>query len=354
LNSQNEKSKCSQPTKPCTFTKQQVKKENLDDDDDDDLLKNCDLALLEAKSVKKVEAPPLENTEKVSLKRHPSENSSTAFIQKDSNLKKIKTEKNDSVQHKQARSPLRNSTNQNNSNNNEFKKTNYATMPTINSQENSSQEDDQLLLSVVNNLEPKHTSTQISQPTVAWTNIRKTPENLEKQFVNTPVNNGKLPINTHEPFQKKIKELDEIINYKFCCTNKKPVNIMPGEANLSHCIHIITGYVKELTDKLVQSKLKWSQVCLISDMKSNEYQAYLSNDPIELLLNLTCLQAKDIFKKSKELNVPPSENQYVILFDQKRSNYCEKLTKIKFSMHLKFDFEKEMFCVFKIENIQER
>ncbi len=126
------------------------------------------------------------------------------------------------------------------------------------------------------------------------------------------------------------------------------------EANLSHCIHIITGYVKELTDKLVQSKLKWSQECLISDMKSNEYQAYLSNDPIELLLDLTCLQAKDIFKKSKELNVPPSENQYVILFDQKRANYCEKLTKIIFSMHLKFDFEKEMFCVFKIENIQER
>jgi hypothetical protein len=352
LNSQNEKSKFSQPTKPCTFTKQQVKQENLDDDDDDDLLKNCDFALLEGKSVKKVEAPPLENIGKISFKRHPSENSSIAFIQKDSNFKKIKTEKNDSDQHKQVRSPLSNSTNQNSSNNNEFKKTNYAPMPIINSQENSSQEDDQLLLSVISNLEPKSTSTQISQPTGA--HIRKTPENPEKKFVNTPVSNEKMGNNTHEPFQKKIKELDEIINYKLCCTNKKPVNIMPGEANLSLCIHIITGYVKELTDKLVQSKLKWSQVCLISDMRSNEYQAYLSNDPIELLLNLTCLEAKDIFKKSKELNLPPSENKYGLLFDQKRSNYCEKLTKTKFLMHLKFDFEKEMFCVFKIENIQER
>ena len=61
---------------------------------------------------------------------------------------------------------------------------------------------------------------------------------------------------------------------------------------------IVNGFIKDFTNKLVQSKLKWSQECLISDLKFNVYQAYLGNEPIEMLLDLTCLQAKEIFKKS--------------------------------------------------------
>ena len=133
---------------------------------------------------------------------------------------------------------------------------------------------------------------------------------------------------------------------------KKSNSIGPCESNFSLCIHIVNGFIKDFTNKLVQSKLKWSQECLISDLKFNVYQAYLGNEPIEMLLDLTCLQAKEIFKKSKEINKPPEENEYVVLFEKKKNEYFDKVKKIKFLMHFKFDFDKKMFCVFKIENIQ--
>ena len=147
-------------------------------------------------------------------------------------------------------------------------------------------------------------------------------------------------------------------NYKICCLGIKkiPNTNMPAEqSNLSSCIHQLTGFVKEFLSSLKQSKLKWSHECLITDTRTlSEHHVYLGNDTIELLLDFTCAQTKEIFKKSKELNKPRDQDHYALLFEKKKSDYYAKVDTMQFNMHLKYDLDKEMFCVFRIDNIQPR
>ena len=247
----------------------------------------------------------------------------------------------------------------NNSNRGQIKVSNNTPIhPAVKDQEDSSQDDDLLLLNVdVDQIKPINFSTQ--KPEAAINSFTNTDiKTLDREFSNKSTNNQNNNMQSEvwtaipEKNYNKIKESNEPINYEICCIKKRPSNVVPGEANYSLCIHIINGYVKDFTNKLVQSKLKWSQECIISDLKCNEYQAYLGNDPIENLLDLTCVQAKDIFKKSKEIDLPPSENKFIILFEKKKNEYFKKVNEIKFVMYLKFDFDRKMFCVFKIENIQ--
>ena len=82
-------------------------------------------------------------------------------------------------------------------------------------------------------------------------------------------------------------------------------------------------------------------------------EAYIGDGPLTEFLELTCEQAKCIFKSAmeelKEGNVSKSRD----LFETHRKNCELKLNNIKSClMHLKYDLNKKKFCVIKIEMVK--
>ena len=320
------------------------KKDN-DDDNDDELLKNCNFTLLEAKGNQKTNTSL--NAEKTSAKRQSQENS------KYSPFKKIKTESSDiSLADNEAKiqKSYNNSTSENKSNHSKTTFNSKSNIQRIDTKKKTNPEDEDKLLE----------NFDFSQFEKISSNIQSQKKQENNASMTTP--NGKetsfLKDSNVEPSQEFNKKQSQVetkkINHETCCLRNKPSNIQADQNNFSLCTHKINGFIIEFTSKLMQSKLKWSQECLISDMLSNSYDVYLGNETIETLLELTCLEAKDMFKKTKEINLPPSQNEYFIFFENKKSMYFAKVAKSKFLMHLKYDLSKRMFCVLKIEDIQDR
>ena len=134
-----------------------------------------------------------------------------------------------------------------------------------------------------------------------------------------------------------------------CCLMKKPLdsNLFPC---LSTCTHLIKGKVSTLTAKLRQIKLKWYQECIIADLTSS-LDSYIGDEPMNSLLGLTCAQVKEMHKRSVLSKNSFSQSKEQEEFEKSRKSCETKLEAMKCTMHLKYDFEKEKFSVFKITDI---
>ena len=96
--------------------------------------------------------------------------------------------------------------------------------------------------------------------------------------------------------------------------------------------------LKTLTDRLKQSKLKWYQECRIKDTKSIvSIDAYIGDTPMNKLLGMTAREVKEKYKRNEC-------NDY----EQAKVQCDKKLEKIRCVMHLKYDFDKQKYCVWDI------
>lgn len=97
---------------------------------------------------------------------------------------------------------------------------------------------------------------------------------------------------------------------------------------------------KTLTDRLKQYKLKWYQDCRIKDTKSIvSMDVYLGDTPMTKLLGLTVAQVKEKYLQKQSDD-----------YDRAKVECDRKLQKICCVMHLKYDLEKQKFCVWDIED----
>ena len=122
----------------------------------------------------------------------------------------------------------------------------------------------------------------------------------------------------------------------------------PNQAKFSTCSHSIEGYFKTLIGPLTQSKLKWNQDCIICDKKNVSLNAYINDSLLEVLLDLSCTQAKELFKMSKRSNKQYNEDEHFLLFERKRKECELKLEKMNCLYSLKFDLDRNKFCINKI------
>jgi hypothetical protein len=157
----------------------------------------------------------------------------------------------------------------------------------------------------------------------------------------------------------KMENLSSVVQKSFlvnCCFNKKPSieggqELTSSKPSLSTCCHLIHGHFVTLTSALKQFKLNWYQECIISDGTHN-LEVYIGNEPIAQLLEMTCKEAKELFKKSKESTSKAESNEYFQKFELHRKRCQTKLEKMTAHLYLKYDFEREKFCVFKLDHIE--
>lgn len=158
--------------------------------------------------------------------------------------------------------------------------------------------------------------------------------------------------------QKKVSELDNPSSFKNlvdnsfsinCCLKNKPSN----NTKFSTCSHRIEGFFKTLIGPLIQSELKWNQDCILGDMKNKNLHlnAYLGNHVLESLIGITCLQAQELFRKYKASKKHHTEDEYYKIFEVKRKECEMKIEKINGIFDLKFDLDRNKFCVISIDNI---
>lgn len=128
-----------------------------------------------------------------------------------------------------------------------------------------------------------------------------------------------------------------------CCKNNKPYQTNAIQ-NLSICMHQIKGFFKQVTSPLTQVKLRWHQEILFSD-GLDDLICYLDDEPLANLLELTCREAKELFKKARETG----DTEYSLKFERKRKNCENKLRTINAMANFKYDFDKNKFCIFKLD-----
>jgi hypothetical protein len=126
------------------------------------------------------------------------------------------------------------------------------------------------------------------------------------------------------------------------------------DESFSTCIHKVKGVCKTLTKPLTQINLKWIQECKICDINSGSDQSmdvYIGNEAMNNLLGLTCDQAKQLHKQSRDKNDINREikmKEWDKTFAQHKFNCEEKLKTQMFLMFLKYDLKKQKFCIFKM------
>ena len=161
--------------------------------------------------------------------------------------------------------------------------------------------------------------------------------------------------------QKKKSELDNHTSFKNlaensfsinCCLKNKP-SISINNTKFSTCSHRIEGFFKTLIGPLSQSKLKWNQDCILGDMKNKNLHlsAYLGNNVLESLIGITCVQARELFRKYKASKKHHTEDENYKIFEVKRKECEMKIEKINGVFNLKFDLDRNTFCVISIDNI---
>lgn len=137
-----------------------------------------------------------------------------------------------------------------------------------------------------------------------------------------------------------------------CLLNIDKLNNQSELLNLSTCTHKINGQFHSMKSTLRQIKcMYWYQECVITDGLSYA-DAYIGNDPLEKLLDMSCKQAVELYKQSLLANLPRNQNQYSIQFELNRKKCENALNTMVCLMNLKYDLEKKKFCVYKIENIK--
>jgi hypothetical protein len=95
-----------------------------------------------------------------------------------------------------------------------------------------------------------------------------------------------------------------------------------------------------LTDRLKQFKLKWSQDCRIKDTNSIvSMDVYIGDTSMNKLLGLTVAEVKEKYLRKQ------SED-----YDRAKTECDKKLERFRGVMHLKYDFNRQMFCVFDMDN----
>lgn len=146
------------------------------------------------------------------------------------------------------------------------------------------------------------------------------------------------------------KDLINATKLEQCCLKNRPES--SSMSSLSTCVHIKKCFFKSLVGKIQQSKLKWYQECLISDGNIH-MECYIGDAPLAEYLELTCQQAKLLYKQAQEELKQSSTSRSREHFDSCRKK-CELiLESIKSCVvHLKYDLDRNKFCVFKIEDIK--
>lgn len=82
-------------------------------------------------------------------------------------------------------------------------------------------------------------------------------------------------------------------------------------------------------------------------------ETYIGDTPLTEFLDLTCQQAKILFKSAKEELQQSETSKSREIFETARKNCEIKLQNIlSCLMHLKYDLERKKFCVIKIEQIE--
>ncbi len=195
-------------------------------------------------------------------------------------------------------------------------------------------DDDEILMNFdLNNIELNHTKLNKSND-----NSFKKPASIENlSFKNI-----------------KTKCLDNLPDYKRCCLHNKPSMRISNRPNFSTCSHQIFGYFKTLIGHLSQTNLKWHQDCLISATKNidSNLDAYICNELLESLLDMTCLEARDLFRKYKASKKHHTEDGHFLLFESKRKACENKISRMSCILHLRYDLDKHKFCIFKIDNVE--
>jgi hypothetical protein len=91
---------------------------------------------------------------------------------------------------------------------------------------------------------------------------------------------------------------------------------------------------------------------LISD-GTIHMEVYIGNTVLSEFLELTCQQAKILFKSAQEEQKEGKFSHSKAIFETARKNCETKLESIKrCEMHLQFDLDKKKFCITKMENIE--
>lgn len=109
--------------------------------------------------------------------------------------------------------------------------------------------------------------------------------------------------------------------------------------------------LKDLSDKDFLSKCCWSNRSPNNKLAScsHEIKWFVGNEPLDDLLQLTCKEAKNLFKKFKESGKTQETDENCLLFERKRDEGQAELKSLNTSMHFKFDYEHEKFCIYKID-----
>lgn len=137
-----------------------------------------------------------------------------------------------------------------------------------------------------------------------------------------------------------------------CCRKNLPTNA--SVFNLASCVHRIKNVLfRGFINKLQQTKLNWQQDCLINDGSlPSDLNVYLSNELLSEFLELTCQEAKNLSDKARQAANPNETPEYQ-LFERKRINCENKFGTIRqCEADLRFDLDKNKFCVSKFENIR--
>ena len=159
----------------------------------------------------------------------------------------------------------------------------------------------------------------------------------------------------------KPRFLSELANDRFlnsCCRQNRSssetssVGIFQNRSTCTHTVMRVS--FEKFTAPLKQIKLNWYQECVLEDESKSGVEAYICNEMLTEMLELTCVEARELFKRSKsQTSQRTDETSEYALFEAKRVG-CEK----KFAdiascrMHLKYDLERNKFCVMKIDQIQ--
>lgn len=180
--------------------------------------------------------------------------------------------------------------------------------------------------------------------------------NKQSPLLNTISNNEKTKPKLDKNDILTVEQLSKPDFVHNCCSNniEKDLN---ENLNLSSCVHKVKAVCKTLTKPLTQENLKWIQECKISDYNSNKelnsiLDVYIGDDAMNNLLGLTCIQAKQMHKKSRE--IAPDRDTKMKEWEKKFANHkssCEEKLKTQmFLMFLKYDLKREKFCIIKMIN----
>lgn len=146
-----------------------------------------------------------------------------------------------------------------------------------------------------------------------------------------------------------------------CCRVNRPPPQPNTPFNLSECTHAVRGVTfKSVPVPLAQIKLHWYQECLICSSNSSSAQhsdagvaAYIGDQVLASWLELTCREARELFKKSAASAPTATADSANALFAQKVAVCQQRLANIATCrMHLKFDLDRNKFCIVQIDEIK--